>query len=166
MTTRLWLVRHGETDWSVAGRLNGWQDVPLNERGRAQARALADGLIGQSFAGTWSSDLQRSIETARLAIGEPTVDPRLRELDFGALEGRTWSELDVATQNELIGFDGFQAPGGEPVATFRARVTDFIAGLEPGDHLVVTHGGVIRMLLRESGADRPIEPGEVVVVEA
>jgi adenylate cyclase len=164
VTPRLWLVRHGETDWSAAGRLSGWRDVPLSGRGRAQARALADRLDGQSFVGTWSSDLGRSIETARLAIGEPSVDRRLRELNFGALEGRTWGELDEAMRSELIGFDGFQAPGGESVAAFRARVLDFIAALEAGDHLVFTHGGVIRLLLRDRGSDRQVEPGEIVVV--
>lgn len=166
MTTRLWLVRHGETDWSAAGRLNGWRDVPLNERGRAQARGLADRLRDQRFVATWSSDVKRSTETARLADRSPAIDRRLRELDFGALEGMTWGELDEATQRALIGFDRFQAPGGESVAMLQARVADFIAGLDLGDHLVFTHGGVIRLLMREAGLDRGVEPGEIVVVTA
>jgi broad specificity phosphatase PhoE len=88
MSTRLWLVRHGATDWSDAGRLNGWTDVPLNERGRLQARSLAERLAGRQFAAVWSSDLMRAIETAQLAVGEPVPDGRLRELGFGSLEGR------------------------------------------------------------------------------
>lgn len=164
MTPRLWLVRHGETEWSAAGRLNGWRDVPLNERGRAQARGLADRLRPQRFVATWSSDLQRCIETARLACAEPMIDRRLRELDFGALEGMTWDELDDATHRALVGFDGFQAPGGESVAMLQARVAEFIAGLEAGDHLVFTHGGVMRLLMREAEMDRGVGPGEVAVV--
>ena len=165
MTARLWLVRHGETEWSVAGRLNGWRDVPLNERGRAQARGLSDRLRGHAFVGTWSSDLRRASETARLAFGEPTVDRRLRELDFGALEGLTWDELDEPTQDALISFDDFAAPGVESVPAFRARVTEFVGGLEAGDHLVVTHGGVIRLLLRDAGLlDHGVGPGEVTLL--
>ena len=164
MTVRLWLVRHGETEWSADGRLNGWQDVPLNGRGRAQARAVAARLRGQRFTATWSSDLQRAIETARMAWSEPRIDRRLRELDFGELEGRRWDELDADTQRGLTGFDQFAAPGGESTASLRSRVMGFIGGLDAGDHLVFTHGGVMRLLLRESGMDARVEPGKLVVV--
>jgi 2,3-bisphosphoglycerate-dependent phosphoglycerate mutase len=164
MTARLWLVRHGETDWSAAGRLNGWRDVPLNDNGRAQARALAHRLTDQAFVGIWSSDLHRSIETARLAYGEPTIDRRLRELDFGTLEGLTWNELDADTQQALIGFDGFKAPRGESVAALEMRVAGFVMGLGAGDHLAFTHGGVMRLLMRKASFDRGVEVGEVVVI--
>lgn len=164
MSVRLWLVRHGSTDWSDAGRLNGWTDVPLNERGRSQARSLADRLDGTAFAGIWSSDLSRATETARLAVGEPVPDRRLRELDFGALEGRRWEEIPTDVQRALTTFDGFEASGGESVALLRSRVRGFVERLPEGDHLVFTHGGVIRLLLREAGADRRILPGEVVQV--
>jgi probable phosphoglycerate mutase len=134
MTRRLWLVRHGETAWSAAGRFNGWRDLSLSDRGRAQARALADRLRGRRFQAIWSSDLRRAVETARLAYGEPSVDRRLRELDFGALEGRTWQELDEPTQRALIDFEGFEASDGESVASMRSRVMSFVGGLEAGDH--------------------------------
>lgn len=164
MTTRLWLVRHGETDWSAAGRLNGWCDVPLNQRGRDQARAVSRRLKQQRFITVWSSDLQRAAETARLAYGEPLVDARLREVDFGTLEGLTWDGLSNGDQDALVAFDAFEAPGGETVAGLRRRVLDFIRELKPGDHLVFTHGGPIRVLLRISGIDGAVKPGELMIL--
>jgi 2,3-bisphosphoglycerate-dependent phosphoglycerate mutase len=164
MSGSLWLIRHGATEWSDAGRLNGWTDLPLNERGRQQARSLADPLRTIRFDGAWSSDLVRSTETARLSFGEPVVDPRLRELDFGDLEGRRWEEIANELQRALLDFDGFEAPGGEPVAAFRERVMRFVDGLTPGNHAVFTHGGVIRLLLRATGSHRRIPPGDFVVV--
>lgn len=162
MSVRLWLVRHGATDWSDAGRLNGWKDVPLNDRGRLQAKSLVERLDGRDFAGVWSSDLVRAMETARLAVGEPVPDPRLRELDFGRLEGRRWEEIPTEIQQALADFEGFGAPDGESVAELRSRVLRFVEALPGGEHLVFTHGGVIRLLLRESGVDRQVLPGQLV----
>ena len=166
MTTRLWLVRHAETEWSRSGRLCGWTDVALNERGRQQARALAERLVGHRFTTAWSSDLRRAVETARLAYVDPSIDPRLRELSFGAIEGARWSDLEPDLQVALTRFDGFAAPRGEDVNSLRRRVHAFIGGLPPGDHLIFTHGGVVRLLLREAGIDRAIGPAEVAVVNA
>jgi probable phosphoglycerate mutase len=164
MSTRLWLARHGATDWSDAGRLNGWTDVPLNERGRLQARSLAERLAGRQFAAVWSSDLMRAIETARLAVGEPVPDGRLRELGFGSLEGRRWEECPLGVRKALAAFDGFEAPEGESVSQLCRRVHDFVEGLPEGGHLVFTHGGVIRLLLREGGHEARVAPGGLVEV--
>jgi probable phosphoglycerate mutase len=162
MSPRLWLVRHGATSWSKAGRLNGWTDVPLNEGGRLQARRLAGELAGRSFAGVWTSDLSRSVETATLSIAGGVHDRRLRELDFGELEGRTWEECPTEARESLVSFDDFQAPGGESVAQLRRRVLEFTMALREGEHLVFTHGGVIRLLLREAGRDASVAPGALV----
>lgn len=150
---RLWLVRHGETAWNAVRRFQGWTDVALNEAGQAQASALANVLAGRVFDAVWSSDLSRAVETARIAYGEPRTDRRLREMNFGDLEGLVWNELSRDIQVALASFDDFAAPGGESIVEFQARVLDFLEPLEPGDHLVVTHGGVIRMLTRECGSD-------------
>jgi probable phosphoglycerate mutase len=104
------------------------------------------------YASIWSSDLERAIMTARLAGWDATSDPRLREIDFGELEGLQWDALSLADRESLAGFDGFQAPGGESTAQLSQRIVGFLDALGPGWHLAVTHGGVIRALLRMCGA--------------
>jgi probable phosphoglycerate mutase len=149
----VWLVRHGETEWNAEGRFQGWTDVPLNETGRAQAGRLRDLLAGREFDGVWSSDLVRAVETARIAVGEPDVDRRLRELDFGDLEGSVWDELDGDMRAGLKEFDSFRSPGGESAVAFVERVFAFLDDLEPGRHVVFAHGGVIRAIGRVCGSD-------------
>jgi 2,3-bisphosphoglycerate-dependent phosphoglycerate mutase len=164
LTRTLHLVRHGTTAWSESGRLCGWSDVPLNDTGRKQARELRLALGPEAFAGIWSSDLSRAAEFAHIA-GHPALpDTRLREIDFGELEGLIWSECDPRDQEALVEFDGFQAPGGESVHGLRARVVEFVEGLSEGDHLLFTHGGVIRSLTRLCGAEQRPDPGGVVVL--
>lgn len=158
----VWLVRHGATDWSDAGRFTGLADIPLNAAGREQAAGLRPVLEPLAPTAVWSSPSGRAVETARLALGEPRIDPRLSELDFGDLEGATWDECSPEQQAGLLAFDGFVAPNGGSVAELEARLHDFLAGLAPGHHVVFTHGGVIRTLLRARGEDRPVAPGEVV----
>ena len=161
---RLVLVRHGATAWSERGRLTGWTDIPLNSRGRDQARQLRRRL-GGPFDSVWSSDLRRAAETARLSVGEARFDRRLRELDFGSIEGAAWASLPEAIRTDLLGFDGFRAPGGESVAELRSRVLGFVDGLGSGTHLLVTHGGVIRTLLRWGGRDVMVRPGDVLELD-
>jgi probable phosphoglycerate mutase len=165
MTVRLWLVRHGATDWSDAGRLNGWTDVPLNDAGRACALRLGLALAPATFTGIWSSDLRRSIETADLAVGGAVPEPRLRELDFGRLDGSRWEDHPPDVQRAMLNFESFAARGGESADRLRDRVHAFISGLRPGHHLAFTHGGVIRLLLREIGSDRSVAPGDTVRLE-
>ena len=162
---RLWLVRHGATDWSAAGRLCGSSDVPLSTEGRAQADPIRRRLAGHSFDGVWTSDLARAREFARLAVGQATPDPRLRELDFGELEGKRWKDIDASNRRALVRFEGFVAPGGESVVQLEERVGGFLAELEPGDHLLMTHGGVIRLLARRRGVAFAPLPGEMTVLE-
>ena len=164
MTVRLWLVRHGSTEWSEAGRYTGSTDLPLSERGKAEARALA-WLADRSWAGVWTSDLKRARETARLAGFEATARPatagdRLRD----RWKEQTWAELDGPTRDALVAFDGFAAPGGESTEDLLTRLEAFVDDLPAGDHLAFTHGGVIRALVRSTGADRHPGPGEVVVL--
>lgn len=171
----VWLIRHGATEWSQEGRLNGWTDIPLNELGRTQVRELARSIELPPRTTIWTSDLERAAASAALLVthGSPlkgvTVrsDQRLRELNFGELEGLTWSELDTDTRTALTNFDGFEAPEGESVAALVARVDGFLAELgrhEPtaGPHVVVTHGGVIRTLLRRGPGDRSVQPAQLV----
>lgn len=161
----LWLVRHGETPASRARSLAGWVDVPLTERGCAQASSLRDVLTGRRFEGVWSSDLQRAVTTARLAFGEPRQDPRLREMSFGELEGVAYPSMDPRWREGLVRFEGFEAPGGETFAALRSRVHGFVDELPPGRHLVFTHGGVVRLLSREADEDRFVPTGTLLVVD-
>lgn len=148
------LIRHGQTGWNAERRLLGWSDVPLDGVGCQQAAALGASIEMSPYARVWSSDLGRAVTTARLAGWDPTEDPRLREFDFGELEGLTWDSLDDATRDGLIGFEGFRAPGGETMSVFVDRVTDFLESRSREMHMIVTHGGVIRAVLGLCG-----EPG-------
>jgi probable phosphoglycerate mutase len=112
----------------------------------------------------WSSDLRRTIETAELAGFQAVPDARLRELNFGDLEGMAFPDLDPEIQRAMIAFEG-GAPGGESVEELRGRVDSWLAELDDGEHLVFTHGGVIRLLARGSGDDRMVMPGQIVELE-
>jgi probable phosphoglycerate mutase len=161
----LWLVRHGETVSNADGRLSGWSDVPLSELGQEQARSLAPVLANERFDRIWSSDLERAVATARLAIGEPTTDARLREMDFGRLEGRRWTEIGDAERDAILEFDDYTAPGGESTHSLRARVLEFVAALPPGRHLIFSHGGAIRMLTGAIGHDRFLPNGGLIALD-
>lgn len=165
MSTRVWLVRHGETQWNADRRLSGRTDIALTDAGRDQALGLKPLVVEHEFQGVWSSDLRRAVETARLAYGEARTDIRLREIDFGELEGSLWHEIPPVLQEALLAFDGFIAPGGESMSQMKARVRDFLDELDPGEHLVFTHGGVVRLVLRECGADRFPENSEIIVID-
>jgi probable phosphoglycerate mutase len=161
----LWLVRHGETTYSATKRVAGWSNPPLTDTGRLQAEALRSLIDGQRFDGVWSSDLERAVESARLAWGEPRTDRRLRECHFGALEGCTYEEADTAYREVFHEFRGFQAPDGESHDELRQRVLDFVDSLEPGRHLLFVHGGVIRVLTQDLGVDRFIPTGSVLALD-
>ena len=158
----LWLVRHGESTYSASKRVAGWSDPPLTDRGRDQAKALRDVIDGQNFVGVWSSDLQRAVESARLAWGEPRTDRRLRECDFGTLEGCTYEEADTTYGEVFHHFRSFQAPDGESHRVFRDRVHDFVRSLAVGRHLLFVHGGVIRILTQDLGIDRFVPTGSLL----
>ena len=149
MTTLL-LVRHGETDWNAERRWQGHADVPLNERGREQARALAERLAGESIDAIYSSDLSRARDTADIVgarLDVPVaVDPDLREIDVGAVEG--------LTAEESAAFEGWQ---GEPKEDHSERVLAAISRIaerHPGERiLVVTHGGSMRRVHEHLGLE-------------
>ncbi len=159
----LWLVRHGETPASRGRTLAGWTDVPLTERGQQQAAALRPVLENEDFDGVWSSDLIRAVTTARLAWGEPKQDRRLREMGFGELEGADFMTLEPKLQDGILQFNDFAAPGGESLEELHTRVMSFIDVLPMGQHLLFTHGGVVRLFARELGHDRFVPTGTLLV---
>ena len=142
------LVRHGETDWSRDGRHTGRTDVPLNDRGRAEARALAGMLAGRSFALVLASPRSRALETCRLAgLGDRAlVRDDLAEWDYGAYEGRTTDEIRAERPGWTLWRDGVD--GGETLAQVGARADRLIPELElaGGDVVVFAHGHLLRVL--------------------
>jgi probable phosphoglycerate mutase len=159
---QVWLLRHCSTVSGEEGRLLGWRDEPLSPTGREHALSLRTEVEEIAPDHVWSSDMRRAVETARLAAREPKVDGRLREIDFGRLEGSIWERCSVRHREALARFDGFTAPGGESLDQLRERVHAFVEELGPGRHLLVTHGGVVRLLLREAGDPRQVEPGTLI----
>jgi broad specificity phosphatase PhoE len=153
--TTLLLARHGETDWNRDGRLQGHADTPLNDRGREQARALAEEINGVEVI--YSSDLRRAVETAevvaeRLGL-EVRVDSRLRERGFGAWEGLTRAEIEASFREDFDRWrkgDGFGADDAETHQAFAARIQAFLEDVlvrHPDETvLVITHGGSIRVV--------------------
>jgi broad specificity phosphatase PhoE len=143
----VWLVRHGETEWTKLGRHTGRTDVPLTDVGRAQARALAPALSRHAFALVMTSPLERAAETATLA-GFPgaRTDPDLREWDYGALEGRLTTDIRDEYPDWSI-WDG-PWPNGETIDHIAARCDRLIAQLRTieGDALLFAHGHVLRVL--------------------
>ena len=170
--TLITLVRHGQTDWNLARRIQGSTDIPLNETGRADALTAAAALAGVTHHAIYSSPLLRASETAEiisaeLGLGAPVVVPDVREREFGEGEGRLVSEY-MAT------YGGWRAavPGAETledVAERALRALDAVARDSrrrstplAESVVVVAHGGVIRALIDHvSGGTLP-RPGDQI----
>ena len=157
MATTIVLVRHGETDWNRDNRFQGHADPPLNDSGRAQARALAGELKGRGLAAVYTSPLRRASETASILgaeLGlEPIADASLMEVDVGSWSGLTRTEVE---ERFPAGFARWLEYGhgwndGETYDDLGARVVAgliAIAGRHDGAAvLAVTHGGPIRSAL-------------------
>jgi broad specificity phosphatase PhoE len=152
--TTILLARHGETDWNVEGRLQGWDDRPLNETGRAQARELAQRLADVPFDAVYASDLARARETAEIVAaphGVPVlIEPDLREMHYGTWSGLTRTEIEER-------FPGQARHDGETREEHLERVlraAGRIAARHPGERvLIVSHGGSLRALRRHCGVD-------------
>jgi broad specificity phosphatase PhoE len=142
------LVRHGETEWSRAGKHTGRTDVPLTEDGRRQAQLVGGALRGRRFAAVWTSPLSRALETCRLAgFGEVALPKDdLVEWEYGEYEGRTTLEIRRERPGWTLWRDG--VPGGETADEVEARVDRVLAEAASvgGDVLVFAHGHVLRVL--------------------
>ena len=169
----LLLVRHGETPWNAARRLQGAADLPLGPAGRAQAAALAPLVAALAPDAAVASDLARARETAAL-LGFPAAapDPRWRESHLGRWTGRAASELPPGHHREWRA-GRRTPPGGESWERLGARVGAALAELREGGGgavLVVTHGGPIRRalaLLVGLDPDRAVPPrtGSLTIVD-
>jgi len=186
----LYYVRHGLTDWNIDGRLQGGNDIPLNDRGRGQAAQCA-GILHDLFArdGRVAADLHyvsspliRATETMdilRKGLGLPpdgyAHEPRLVEIAFGDWEGLTYPDVLKRDKSVVDQREGdkwlFRPPGGETYEEVARRVGEWYATLDR-DAVVVAHGGTGRALVGylgiatpEDAAHQPIEQGVVYLFQ-
>jgi broad specificity phosphatase PhoE len=146
--SNLWLIRHGETEWSRSGAHTGRSDIPLTAAGQARAAAIGSYLGGKQFALVFTSPLQRARETCRLAGygGTAQLEPNLMEWDYGSFEGRTSEDIRKNMPGWNIWINGVQA--GETVEQVgsRARLVIDRAASAGGDVALFAHGHILRIL--------------------
>lgn len=161
---KLYMMRHGETDWNAQLRLQGCADISLNENGRRLAKITGEALKDIRFDQVFSSPLCRAVETARLVLGDRDVpvvtDARIKEISFGEWEGRRCGEkFGEIPQDMLDNFfhapEKYTAPlGGESFEEILARTKDFYDELvqkreyENCNILIASHGAAVRALLQ------------------
>jgi broad specificity phosphatase PhoE len=181
---RIIFLRHGETAYNAENRLQGQLDIPLNARGREQARSLGRELqarIGIEIAKLEAADAfiasplaraRETMEIARDAIGLPPdrykLDARLKEISFGAWEGLTWPEVEARDPGGVRARRkdrwNFAPPGGESYAMLAERVRPWLDGLT-GDAFVVAHGGVARALMTLIAGVAPEKAGGAPIMQ-
>lgn len=159
-STQIIAIRHGETDWNLAARIQGHTDIPLNATGERQAQRLAQALADTPLAHIYSSDLQRALHTAQAlaqANGAPlSIHAALRERSFGDYEGARFTEIEASDPPSALRWRKrdpvFAPPQGESLQALQARVAQVVAELA-AQHLgqqiaLVAHGGVLDSLYR------------------
>jgi broad specificity phosphatase PhoE len=151
LATELWLVRHGETEWSLSGKHTSRTDIPLTEHGRRRAEELRDYLKDTKFAAVFVSPMQRARETCTIAgFGDvAVVDDGLKEWDYGVYEGRTTREI----QAEIPGWSAWkdEIVGGETVEHVGMRADGVIeqalaAAPDGGSVALFAHAHILRIL--------------------
>ncbi|MGB9797519.1 MAG: histidine phosphatase family protein [bacterium] len=155
--TRLYLVRHGMTEWNDDGKMQGRTDVPLNERGITQAKLLAKRLANVPLSAIYSSPLMRAMKTAEIIAqnhGLPIIPATpLQEADFGGWEGLTLEEIKNGWGEAIdLWYEGKALPPkGEGILEMQRRVVEFVEDViekHKGEEiLIVAHGGPIRAFI-------------------
>lgn len=161
MTTRLLLVRHGETEWNADGRFMGQLDIPMDPKGVAQVAAVSKRLFSERPAAIYTSNLSRAVDTAlaiqsAIASLPPVIeDARLSEMGFGDWQGRTYSEIKEADSERLTRWEADllheAPPGGETLEAFTDRVKaaylDICAAHPDQCVIIAGHGGSLKALI-------------------
>lgn len=152
MRPKLWLARHGETEWSATGKHTGSTDISLTNRGERQARALGDGIrqMGVQFTQVFASPLQRARQTARLSgFASPRIMTELAEWDYGIYEGRRTDEIRQKEGSDWLIWNAHHIEQGESLQSVGQRADRAIATLTQdyqGNLLVFSHGHFLRVL--------------------
>ena len=145
----IYLIRHGQTAWTISGQHTGRTDIPLTERGEHDALALGTQLRCLNFAKVLTSPLQRARQTSNLAGfgGRMEFDADLMEWDYGAFEGRRTLDIRAERPSWHLYDDG--CPGGETLADVAARADRVIARMREldGDVLLFAHRDILRILV-------------------
>ena len=180
-TPVIYYIRHGETAWNAAGRLQGVQDVPLNDLGRRQA-AHAGNILADLFARDGrdkssllfvASPLGRARSTMELLRGELklpaadyALDDRLREIGYGQWEGSTLAEMEVRDPDLFARRQTekwtVSPPGGESYVQVQARMQDWYASVR-SDTVAVAHGGTARALMVALGLETPLSAADLTI---
>jgi probable phosphoglycerate mutase len=147
----IWLIRHGETEWSLSGAHTSRTDIPLTDRGRLRAEALKKFLKGKKFAAVFTSPMQRARETCKIAgyADVATIDEGLREWNYGIFEGKTTKEIRVDHPDWSVWKDDIV--DGEPVEHVGERADGVIARAlaaagEGGTVALFAHAHILRIL--------------------
>jgi probable phosphoglycerate mutase len=165
--TEIWLVRHGETPWNAERRVQGWEDIGLNETGVEQARALGRHIknltqAGQRLDAVYTSDLKRAHATAQTVadeVGLPlNIHKGVRERHFGVLQGLVYDEMDAHAPEAAAIWrardPNAELPGGESLGFFYARVVEAINEIAARHVdqrvMVVSHGGAMDIVWRHA----------------
>src|SRR5581483_11403646 len=144
----IWLIRHGETEWSLSGAHTGRTDLPLTPSGEEKALKIREKLAGAQFALVLTSPLQRARRTCEIAGfgAQAQIEPNLLEWDYGAYEGKTSAEIRKERADWNLFRDG--VPGGETIdqVAHRARAVIDRAMKADGDAALFAHGHILRIL--------------------
>lgn len=156
----LYIVRHGQSQANSSNVIQGQSSTPLSELGLRQASALATAFHDLAFDAVYSSDLERAMQTAQIAVPDQTPIPcaSLREWNLGVFQGLTYEEVAVRYPVEWAAFKNASidavVPDGESAQEITKRLVAFteeiVAKHQSGRVLLVSHGGAIRILLRHA----------------
>jgi broad specificity phosphatase PhoE len=145
---KIYLIRHGETEWTLSGQHTGKTDIPLTKNGENQAKLLGTRLRGHSFQSIFTSPLQRAQQTCALTglLKTAQIDPDLVEWNYGDFEGMTSAQIRKIQPHWSIFSNG--APNGESVAAVGARADKVLAKIQSiqGDVALFSHGHFLRVL--------------------
>jgi probable phosphoglycerate mutase len=165
---KVYLVRHGDTAWTLSAQHTGRTDLPLNEQGERQARELGASLTGLRFDRILSSPLRRTRRTAELAMPHSSIesDDDLMEWDYGAYEGRSTVDIEVERPGWRLLRDG--SPGGETLDAVSARADRVIGRLRAGggNVLLFGHREILRILAVRWIGLAPIEGRRLLLATA